>query len=270
MNDVAVVVFSCDKNEELWPIFYQCLEKYWPNHPHTYLLTETINSPIMETITLNYDLDHWTNRMRESLKMIPNNKIVFICDDCFLKEPINMDKFSRCFEILSKDNTASINFELLDDYRDKECPYEGFRLKSKESSYVVSFLCGLWNKDKLIDILSVKDCSPWKLEMEQIHKDFDYYQNVNEKILSWFRDGGGENAAIRQGKWMHGIEDFLKSENLEVDFSKKGFWSENFWKEYREIYGHIDEMNKIIEESQIKLEQYQKELRELVDKECNG
>ena len=55
MDDLAIVIFSCDKNEELWPIFYKCLNKYWANHPKAYLLTETIPCSLFETI--NYDFD---------------------------------------------------------------------------------------------------------------------------------------------------------------------------------------------------------------------
>ena len=31
-------------------------------------------------------------------------------------------------------------------------------------------------------------------------------------------------AGIREGKWQHGIEEFFESENIKVDYTKKGFY----------------------------------------------
>lgn len=269
MKNVAIAVFSCDNNDELWPAFMHCLDKYWPNHPKTYLLTETLKSPLMKTINKNYPLSEWSKRIRESLKEIPEDKVVFICDDCFLNQPVNTEKFERCNDMLSLDNTASINFEMLVDYRDLECPFEGFKLKSYNSSYVVSFLCGIWNKDKLISLLSDKDIDPWRLEIEQNHKNFQYYQNVDTKILSWFRDGSGENAAVRQGRWMHGVEDFLNNENITVNYEKKGFWSYGFWEKYIELRKQYDELEDIINEKTKERDLLLKEIDEIWDQEKN-
>lgn len=83
MDNLAVVIFSCDKNEELWPIFNKCLNKYWKNHPKVYLLTETMQYPYFETINYNYDINHWSTRIRHSLNDILEDNIIFICDDCF-------------------------------------------------------------------------------------------------------------------------------------------------------------------------------------------
>ena len=70
MNDLAVVCYSCDKNEEVWPIYKKCIDKYWPNHPNIYLLNETKKCDYMNTICYDYDLDHWTIRIRKSLEQI--------------------------------------------------------------------------------------------------------------------------------------------------------------------------------------------------------
>ena len=269
MKDVAVVVLSCDKNEELWPIFKHCLDKYWPSHPNTYLLTETIESPDIKTINIDYPISQWSRRIRESLELVPENKVVFICDDCFLDKPVNVEKLEKCFDMLSLDNTASINFELLVDYRDIECPFEGFKLKSYESAYVVSFLCGIWNKDKLISLLSDKDIDPWTLEVEQNHKNYQYYQTVDDKILSWFRDGSGENAAVRHGRWMHGVEDFLKKENIEVDYQKKGFWSYGFWEKYIELRQQLDHAEDLVARANKKIEEYKQELTDMWNQETS-
>ena len=221
LNDVAIVVFSCDKNEELWPIFMHCLNKHWENHPNVYLLTETLQSDEMKTINHDYDLSLWTKRIRESLMDIPENKIIFICDDCFIDLDVDVKKLKDCFNIL-KDNVACVQFELSFEEHDEPCEYPGFKKKTQDSMIRVSLLCGLWQKDKLIEVIS-EDCDPWAIEAKQDDKGFDYYQVCDHKIISWWHDGPYENGAVRSGKWQHGVEEFLEREEITVDFSKKGF-----------------------------------------------
>ena len=112
MNDLAVVVYSCDKNEEVWPIYKKCIDKYWENHPNIYLLTETITSPLFISITKNYDLDHWTARIRNSLKDIKEKYVIFMSDDIFMNDYVNINKLNKCIDILNNNKYSLIQFEL--------------------------------------------------------------------------------------------------------------------------------------------------------------
>ena len=68
-----------------------------------------------------------------------------------------------------------------------------------------------------------EDDNPWWLEYRQNLKGLKVLQVTDKKVLTWYNDGFGGNGAIKMGHWQHGVEDFLKKENIEVDFSKKGF-----------------------------------------------
>jgi len=222
MEELAIVIFSCDKNEELWPIFHHFLNKNWPNHPNTYLFTESKTSNLFNTITIAYKLDKWTKRIRQSLNKIKENKIIFICDDCFINKEVNIPKLKEALNILDNKYIANINFELSFEKGDAKSIYKGFKRKTENSRITVSLLCGLWNKKALLDVLS-KDSSPWEVERYQNSKLYEYYQVCDDKIVSWFRDGPYQFAAIHNGKWSKDTIDFFKSENIEVEFNKKGF-----------------------------------------------
>ena len=221
MNDLAVVVYSCDKNEELWSIFNHCINKYWKDHPTVYLLTETINCPFFKTISLNYDLMYWTTRIRNSLKQIKEKYVVFLSDDIFINDYVNTKKLEQCLKILKNDIYSGIQFELSWNSKDVDSKYEGFKYKPEGSLYRVSLLCGIWNKNDLIDVLK-EDTHPWAVEIKKDYKN-EFLQICDEKVLSWHNDKYGGNGAIRFGKWQHGVEEFLEKEGLKVDFSKKGF-----------------------------------------------
>ena len=224
MDDLAIVIFSCDKNEELWPIFYKCLNKYWANHPKAYLLTETIPCSLFETINYDFDVEHWSNRMRCSFNDIKENNIIFICDDCFLDNYVNLEKLNKCIELLDE-GYANVQFELSYDGNDADSVYPGFKEKTEYSQYKFSFLCGIWKKDKLLDLLQ-SDASPWTIEYEQKYdkEKHKFLQVTGDKVISWFNDGYGGNGAIKFGQWRPHVVDFFKKENIEVDYSKKGFY----------------------------------------------
>ncbi|MBQ3307201.1 MAG: hypothetical protein IJG68_03295 [Bacilli bacterium] len=262
MDDFGIVVFSCDKNEEVWPVFKHCIDKYWKNHPKIYLLTETKKCKDIKTICKDYELNKWTRRIRESLAEIPKKNVLFICDDCFLNQEVNIIKLNQSINLLNHDNVACVQYEVSGDPNDIDCEYLGFKKKTPESTYVVSFLCGIWEKEKLIDILE-GDYNPWDLECKQISKGYDYYQVTNKKILSWYRDGLGDNAALRQGKWMPGIKEFLSQENIDTDLTKKGIWPDNYWPRVFGLYDLIDEKKELIEREKIELDKLQNELYEL-------
>ena len=224
MDDLAIVCFSCDLNDEVWPTFMTCLNKYWPNHPTTYLFTESLNSPLMKTINHDLELDKWTTRMYLSLQDIAEEKILFICDDCFLDNYVNLKKFRECYDLLDKDdNIAYINLELSFDPNDLDCDYIGFKKKGPDSSFKLSLLCGLWDKKKLMNILNLMESNPWKLEATQNILQYDVYQVDKEKALSWFRDGPKQCGAKYSGRWAKTLPAFLEKEGIEMDLLKKGF-----------------------------------------------
>lgn len=222
MNDLAIVCYSCDKNEEVWPIYKKCIDKYWPNHPNIYLLNETKKCDFINTICFDYDLDHWTIRIRKSLEEIKENYIIFMSDDIFLSDFINQEKLEKCLEILKDGIYSNIQFELSWHGNDVNSEYDGFKKKTDASPYKLSFLCGMWNKKDLLKLLE-EDDNPWWLEYRQNLKGLKVLQVTDKKVLTWYNDGFGGNGAIKMGHWQHGVEDFLKKENIEVDFSKKGF-----------------------------------------------
>ena len=223
MEDFAIVMFSCDKNYDLWPIFKHCLDKYWKDHPTTYLFTETKKCNYFNTINFNYPLDKWTLRMRQSLSMVKEKKILFICDDCFLKEEVNYKKLKEALDLL-KNDVACVQLELSVSKFDVKTEHKGFRRKTMYSPYIVSFFCGLWQRDKLIEIMD-GESDPWDKENHADNRGYTYYQISDDKILSWFNDGTGHNGAIKFGDWQEGIYDFLEKEGLEddVDFSRRFF-----------------------------------------------
>lgn len=218
---MKVIVLSCDKNEETFLPFAWCLEKYWYGHPKVVYLTETIKNPFFETISLDYPLDKWTVRIRESLKQIDDEQILLMVDDCFIRKTVDRERIEYASKHLIG-KIACFNFEQSFDPSDEVTDLKSFKLRKHGSQYEVSLLCGLWNRYKLINVLSQQDSDPWSVEYNQPNCGYDYYINSGDFIIDWgYRTW--KPAGIYKGKWCHEAKQFLDSIGIYPDYSIKGF-----------------------------------------------
>lgn len=217
---MVILVCSCDKNEDIWQPFYHCMEKYYKNHPKVIYSTETKVNPYYETISKNYPIEKWTKRIRETLKEIEDNEILFMIDDIFIRKQVDEERIEYARSNL-KGNIAMFNFEKVFNPNDKESGLNGFKIRQKGSEYELSLMCGLWNKQKLIHILE-KDSDPWSVEYNQDTKGYDYLINSGDYIIDWgyktFKPVG-----VVKGKWAREVVDFFKKEGIEIDYEKRGF-----------------------------------------------
>lgn len=218
---MKILVCSCDSCADTFDPFHKCIEKYYPNHPEIIYVTETIKNPYYKTICKNYPLDLWTKKIREALKEIDDDKILFMTDDNFIREPVDIERIKYVEKNL-KGNIAMFNFEKSFDPLDEPCEYEGFKKKNLKGIAVNSLLCGMWQKDKLMSVLNIT-CQPWEIERLNIAFDYEYYINSGDFII----DVGyrfQQPFAITKGKWAREIIPFFAKENIQMNYNDRGFY----------------------------------------------
>lgn len=217
---MVILVLSCDKNEDLWQPFQHCIEKYYPNHPEIIYATETKQNPYYKTICKNYPLELWTKRIRETLKDIEDNQILTIMDDDFIRKPVDTKRIEY-LQTQLKGNIAAFYFEKSFDKNDIETNVIGMKKRQPGSEYEVCINCGIWNKEKFIDVIS-RDSDPWDVELNQDNKGYDFYINSGDYIIDW----GYKTwvyANICRGKWCREIVPFFEKEGIKVDYEQRGF-----------------------------------------------
>ena len=215
---MTIFVASCNKNADLFAIFHHCMEKYWTKHPKVVYSTETIKNPYYTTICKDYPLDQWTRRIRESLAEIDDDVILFMVDDIFIRKAVDRKRI-KFAESLFGGSLAFINLE----QEFGECEdvgLKGFKRRT-DGYFVISLMCGLWDREKLIDILSA-DASPWDVEFNADLKDYTYYINSGDRIIDWGH-APFEWFGLMQGKWMREVVPFFEAEGIEIDYEKRGF-----------------------------------------------
>lgn len=218
---MVVLVLSCDKNDDLFEPFHHCIEKYWENHPEIIYATETIKNPYYKTINVDYPLEQWTKRIRETLKQIDDNIILTIMDDEFIRKPVDTERIEY-LQTQLKGNIAAFYFEKSFDKNDEETNIKGMKKRKHGSNYEVCINCGIWDKDKLIDVLS-RDSDPWDVELNQDNRGYDYYINSEDYIIDWGYITW-QYTGVCKGKWCRNMIPFFEKEGIVVDYNKRGFY----------------------------------------------
>ena len=217
---MKILVLSCDKNTDIFDVFHHCMEKYYPNHPEVIYAMETIENPYYKTICYNIPLERWTERIRKTLADIDDNQILIIMDDFFIRQPVDTDRIGYLCNHL-KGNIAVFGFEKSFDSKDEETDIIGMKKRQPGSNYEVSINCGLWDKEKLINVLS-RNSDPWDVELNQDNKGYDYYINSGDYIIDWgyvtWKPSG-----LFKGKWCRNTIPFFEKEGIMVDYQKRGF-----------------------------------------------
>lgn len=218
---MKILVLSCDKSEDLFEPFHHCIEKYWKGHPEVIYAMETIKNPYYKTICYDIPLERWTERIRKTLADIDDEQILIIMDDCFIRQPVDAKRIEYLSKHL-KGNIAMFEFEKSWDINDEETNIKGIKKRQHGSDYEVCINCGLWQKDKLIDVLS-RNSDPWDVEINQDNRGYDYYINSGDYIIDW----GYETwipTGVFKGRWCRNVIPFFEKEGIEIDYSKRGFY----------------------------------------------
>ena len=226
MQNLAIVVTSCDSyTDDCARPFLTLLDRYWQNHPIAYWIAETKRPAGFVAATVNEPC--WTKRVREALKQVKEEFVVFMCDDFFIRSTVDTRRIDYCANLLRDyPNIACFNTELA--YRHVYTTkyfgktISGFGLQHTRQIYNFSCQPSVWRKSALIDCLSVLDGSAWEWELTQEDTDHDFFLNTGGVILDiGYKDG--KPFAITRGKWvMSDMIPLNEKERLEIDFTKRG------------------------------------------------
>jgi len=218
---MKILVMSCDKNNDLWEPFYHCIEKYWPNHPEIIYSTETLNNPYYKTICLNYTIEKWTKRARETVEKIDDKYILLMCDDIFITNYVDESNIESLINYIDND-TASINLHICSKSDNKKVN-NLINIRNKHNC-LTSVMCGIWNKSNLIKIFSI-DRTPW--ELEESSNDYNNYKFfiVNKSnIINFGYNKKGDLFGVFMGKWIRKTVNFLLNDGCNIDTSIRGFY----------------------------------------------
>jgi hypothetical protein len=167
LNKVALLVISCDKYSDLWPIYFGSLFKYWPNCPLKIYLGSNYkiyDNKDVTMINIGEDCDYSSN-LKAMISQIEEEYVITTVEDMFLSSPVDEEHLFSYFQELF--DNKGVYLKLLYTYPvgyDKDVSKRTASMTSN-LRYRLGMGTSLWNKKVLNENL-VPGMSAWDMEKD--------------------------------------------------------------------------------------------------------
>ena len=218
-NKFAILILSCDKYADLWPIFFELFWRYWPDCPlNIYLITNklSISDNRVRCLCMGEDIS-WSDNLIKALKSVNEEYIMLFVDDTFLIHHVNTKKIIFFLHWMY---SKKINYLRLMPSPKPDIPYNNYIGEiSKGSIYRASIPFSVWRKNILLDLL-VKGESAWAFEVYGSIRS-DKYEDFYSCRLRNFTYIHG----VIKGKWSGRAVRRLRSMGFKIDVTKRDIMS---------------------------------------------
>ncbi len=180
IDDVAIVVLTCQKYSDILQHFFILLNKYWPDcNLKKYVITDDPNPTELGGNRLSYPELNWSGRLKSGLKDLYEKHIILLLDDYLLFREIDNEKIHNIISFIQKERI--LYYRLVNIPLEKHTESEICEI-NPERRYGVNFQAAIWDKDWLLSILPEEDVTAWKSEVFIAQKYRNNY-NSNTKIV---------------------------------------------------------------------------------------
>ena len=227
-DKVSLLILSCDKYKDLWPIFDYFFKKNWTNcFLDKYFLSNYEQSVPSGFRSINVGEDvSWSNNLILALDKIETPYVFLFLDDVFINNKIDNDNFDEIFNDFCKNKGNYLKFlsEPKSTYKSKS---NLFNILPKGSLYRATAVCAIWKIDVLKNILK-SDENAWEFEeFGSIRSDnYDNFFVVNKDFFK------KPIHAVIKGNFLYTAFNLIKRQYPELlplitrDVNSK--WDENF------------------------------------------
>lgn len=217
LDNISIIVSSCDKFSEFWNPFFTLLFKHWPS-----LRTQNVSVPLIlisnyktypdsRVTTYPVGLDKsWSDNMLTVLKNIKTDYILYLQEDYFFNSGVNenilLDLLKAMQDIpyiqISDDGT----------FRGQQAYAPGIVIKGQHNRWRTSLQAAIWRKEAFEGLIKPGE-SPWQFEdigsvrSEGIMRPF--LAVVSDFPITYLN-------ASEKGFWMTDALDYIKSQGIDV------------------------------------------------------
>ncbi len=240
MADYSIYLSTCDGYSDCWDPFFTLFERYWPSFDgKVYMSTEYKDYDRDHVIPMKLCESHsvpktkrvtWSKLTRWGLEAIPEDIILFMQEDFFLKAPVNHELIAKyCDLMLSNPDIKCIHLTDQNGSGSVDSEYEGLDLMLTHRPYRISCQSALWRKEELLALLRDRE-SAWDWEIfgsaRSAALGHKYYQVKRDFVkLDQFEIVPYVFTGIIKGKWIPQVVPLFQQNGIEVDFSKRGFYN---------------------------------------------
>ncbi len=240
MENLTILVNSCDKYESVWDPFFKLLLKQWPECKNM--------SFVLNTETKVYFCDFlnvkticggtkrtWSERLKYVLNQIDTDYILYFLEDFFLLQKVDNDTFLEAFDFIkAHDDVGYIGLKYSPEHIFKEGSKADLSEHFINKDDIVTInrinsMTALWRKDWLTSLLRSHE-TPWEFEKygsvrsRRTDKKVLKINNINGVCKAVFDYGVDVKYGygVTVGKWLPKNVELFAQHNIDVDFDVLG------------------------------------------------
>ena len=171
MNQIALIVHTCDRYQLLYKGFEYFFKKYFPYWEvpiSYYFLTEEVDHPTTIFTNIKTGKGEWSDRLLNALEQIPEEYVIYFQEDMWLTKPVDSDTVKQILDFVIKEQTDLFKLSSNSVYKTNPAGkyINGLAvtlLDNVRSKYLMSHQVTVWNKLFLMGQLRFRE-HPWRNE----------------------------------------------------------------------------------------------------------
>ena len=238
MNDITILVNSCDAYSDLWLPFFTLLKKYWPGEIPPIILNTETKDFCLDGLNIrcvhcpNNPKGYYGKRLKYALRQIDSKYVLCLLDDFFLRREVDIKMIDQLLQYMEEnENISCFNFENVLHGKPSE-RYLGFISLPPIAQFRLNLQAAIWRKADFESYWKDR-VDPWTWESVSnkltycTQKEF-YFLEPGTQMPFDYGKKSGLNWGVVRGKWREDdVVPFFESEGIEVDYSKRGFFDES-------------------------------------------
>jgi len=223
--DICVVILSCDKYSDLWPLFFELFFRCWPDCPFSIYLfanRKIYSDTRVKTILSGEDPD-WSTSVEVCLRQIEHRHVMLFFDDVMLDKPVESEKISRLVDFVNREDPAYLRFRRFP--RPEQRLDQHFGRCVTDGLYRTSVFA-IWKREVLIELLC-KGESAWMFELKSVSRalQFPDFFGVYEEYFSYIH-------GVEKGLWIRGAFNRLRRLGCQPDVTRRALMSDAQHRKY--------------------------------------
>ena len=243
MENLALVTWTHDSYDDIFPVYFGNIEKFFPSLSKSYVLINEINDSISDNHLqlINDENVSYVSRWLGCLDHIEEEYILYMQEDFVLYDHVEEDKINNCLEFLKSSECSCVRLirsglNSLDDKVENNI-YKISHFKNPDLSF--THQPTIWKKDHFIKIMeilspqSIRDVESNGTFMgSAVMKQLGYYSSYYFDETSLPRGGHYDSkifpyiaTALIKGKWntsQYGSELNEIAKEYNLDFKVRG------------------------------------------------
>ena len=230
-KSISIFVISFDGYSDVWPVFFECKERFWNDCPYiTYLVTNNKDCNEKCFVIKTGEETNWCDRVLKALDSVKEDAIIVLLEDYLIGSKINNEHFNNYVDFFQNGNANYLRLINIP-RKHKSSEYDEIYPILKNEEYGISLQPAIWDKQYFKDVLlNVEgNRSAWEFEIYLLKKCTDECIPISGCYGTKTNVLDIHNGVLK-GKWFKNEVSYFRQKGILINTYDRGILKD---KEYR-------------------------------------